>query len=72
MKRYGLVQCWPVGFGSNNRTIAETKERMTFAQAVEYFNSLNNEGEKNFALNSDGYNKVGSVTYCVAECYESH
>ena len=65
MKRYGFVKCWPVDiFCSGNSTLAECRAESVEAAAL-IFSTL-----FNIRLNTNGYAKVGEITYTVAECYE--
>ena len=66
MRKYSLLQCYPVGFGSGNWEIDCTREAMTKPQAISYFQGIYPQ----LGLNNDGYVKIGTQTYTVVECYE--
>ena len=63
-KRYALLRLFPCGdFRSGNTVIAETNQYMTKEQAIDLFQSA----FANLTLNSNGYAKIGEISYCIAE-----
>lgn len=65
MKRYGLLKCWSVGFGSANLCLAECRAtNLTDAIA-----SL--QSSCCYTLDATGYVKAGGVSFVVGEFYGS-
>jgi hypothetical protein len=67
MKKFSLEKCVP---GQGNRTINEYSGNSE-TEAIQYFNSCGNTIHEPVQLDVDGYQKIGEVTYCVAEEFDS-
>jgi len=65
MKKYALVKCYPVGYGSSNQTIADCSAS-SFDIAV---NTLQRYVQS-VTLNKNGYAKEGVYTWVVCAVYE--
>lgn len=65
MKKFSLEKCVP-GQGNQkiNHYFGDTK-----ADAIQYFNEQGAIFHESVQLDADGYQKIGEVTYCVAEVY---
>jgi len=61
MKRYGLLWCYPYGYGSGNRCLAEI-EAASLGEAVTLL-----QPHCSVTLNSIGYAKDGIYTYVIGE-----
>lgn len=64
--KFSLEKCVP---GQGNRTINEYVGE-TETEAIQYFNEFGSAFHEPVQLNADGYQKVGEVSYCVAEEFD--
>jgi hypothetical protein len=62
MKRYALLYLYPCGWGSGNKVIAEYA-CFHSDEAVKHFQTC----YPSLELDSNGYAKVGEMTYCIAQ-----
>ncbi len=69
MKRYALLKLQPAGFASHNLVIAEHTAGSE-ALAIKHFQTIftTKDGQ---TLDDNGYLKVGEVTFCIAEYFNS-
>ena len=63
MKTFSLLQVYPCGWQSGNRPIGNDFECIVKPEAVLHFQ----QKYPQLNLNSDGYSKLGDISYCLAE-----
>lgn len=65
-KRFVLLECYPVGFGSANNCLLEV-EAINEQEAIALI-----QPRLSVKLDSNGYAKVGSVTYTIGELFDPY
>ena len=65
MKKYYLLMLWPVGWSGSANKVMHESVKANSKEAIKEFQLL----FPHLLLNDDGYAKIESISYCIAEAY---